>query len=224
MCRLLLLTWVGSPGLFYVKQSTAHFFNKFSFRRSLCLYGKSNSFALDMTPLQSQPWRLNRVQWADHSTNKKYPTIKETVLPWTIKTYKLLCQQPALWCVHNLSQPSVPLAVLGIQHCTCPVRGILGPDLSLTSICCMIPVAALFDGSCAFNCRNVSQPDAPGSSIISGEADERPSNQRQGWSSVMSIHCWAAAQTKRRCRNMQNCFPASCKLVNTSEWVLLFAS
>jgi len=37
----------------------------------------------------------------------------------------------------------------------------------------MIPVAALFDGSCAFNCRNVSQPDAPGSSIISGE---RPTN------------------------------------------------
>ena len=41
---------LSCPALFYVKQSKAHYFTNFSFRCSLCLYGKSNSFALDVTP------------------------------------------------------------------------------------------------------------------------------------------------------------------------------
>ena len=48
-----------------------------------------------------------------------------------------------------------------------------GPRPFLDSICCMIPVATVFDGSCGCNWRDVGQPDAPGSSIISRK---RPTN------------------------------------------------
>ncbi len=66
--------------MFYAKQSSTHCFNKFTFRRSLCLYGKSNSIALDVTPLQSQPWRLNRVIRSQHKHEMSYNQRNNT--PW----------------------------------------------------------------------------------------------------------------------------------------------